>query len=200
MICSDYSAGLVSQSFWFVEFKRCLLLLKEGNSLDSIKSLVAHDNLFGAPNEYRAKRMCGYLSRRIRHIDSEALELFFSSDLATQKLINLICVIYDDRLFFEFINEVYRDKIILGAEYLETSDARSFFNNKEVQSETVASWTDTTKKRLRSSYINFLTDANLLTADKNKRRITPPLLDIMLERYLEKKGEGMIVKAFTGVY
>ncbi|MBE6692621.1 MAG: DUF1819 family protein [Ruminococcaceae bacterium] len=195
-----YSAGIMSQSFWFVEFKKYLKLISEGYMPEQIKVMVIQENLFGSPNEYRAKRIFGYISTRAAHIDEKGIELFFSSDLATQKLLNLICIIRQDRLFFEFINEVYREKAIIGTNVLEASDASIFFRNKEVQSEAVAEWTDGTKKRVQSCYFNFLTDANLLTVVDKKKTITPPLLDIALERYLEASGETSIVKAITGVF
>lgn len=196
----EYSAGLMSQSFWFVEFKKYLKLKADGMSEEEIKELIISGNLFGAPNEYRAKRIYGYLYNRISKLDEAGIELFFSSDLATQKLLNLVCLFRQDRLFFEFVNEVYREKAILGTEVLDVSDARIFFKNKEVQSDTVATWTDGTKKRVQSCYFNFLTDANLLTVIDKKKKITPPLLDVALERYLEANGETSIIKALTGVY
>ena len=42
-------------------------------------------------------------------------------------------------------------------------------------------------------------DANLLTVVEKKKTITPPILDIALERYLEACGDGAMVKAITGV-
>lgn len=190
----------MSQSFWFVEFKKYLKLKVEGMSEEKIKELIISGNLFGAPNEYRAKRIYGYLYNRISKLDEAGIELFFSSDLGTQKLLNLVCLFRQDRLFFEFVNEVYREKAILGTEHLEATDASIFFKNKEVQSETVATWTEGTKKRVQSCYFNFLTDANLLTIIDKRRKITPPLLDVAFERYLEANGEVSIIKALTGVY
>ena len=103
------------------------------------------------------------------------------------------------RLFFEFLFDVYREKIILGIPIMETRDANIFFNNKEVQSTEVEAWKDTTKRKLRSCYFNFMVDANLLAPDGKTRRITPPILDITLERHLEAKGDSAMIKAIMGV-
>ena len=193
-----YSAGLMSQSFWFVEFKKYLKLLADNLSEEEIKKQVITGNFFGAPNEYRNQRIYRYIYNRCKALDEQGQKLFFSSDLSTQKLINLVCIIREDRLFFEFLNEVYREKIILGAEFLENADAKIFFRNKEIQSDIVAGWNESTKKRLISGYFNFMSDANLLSADGKRRKITPPLPDIALERYLVAKGETSILKAVTG--
>lgn len=140
-----------------------------------------------------------YLLKRTNQLDTQGLQLFFDSDLQTQKLINLICILRQDRLFFEFINEVYREKNILGTEYLENSDGNIFFKNKDIQSDVIASWRDSTKEKLISLYYNIMVDCNLLTLEGKKRKITPPILDVALERYLEFGGETALIKAITGV-
>ena len=200
MIEQNYSAGIMSQSFWFNEFRQLLKLKRENCEPDEMKKRVIEENLFGAPNEYRAKRIYGYLINRVSVVEKELSDLFFSSDLATQKLINLIAVLRGDRLFFEFLYEVYRDKIILGEKTLELSDGKIFFNHKETQDDNVLAWKDQTKKRVQSAYFNFMIEANLLEIVDKKKLITPPLLDIALENYLRSNGETAIIKAITGEY
>lgn len=195
----EYSAGLISQSFWFVEMKKFINLINDGESEEEIKKICIEENLFGATKEYRAKRIYGYIRNRARNLDKTLIEMFCTSDLATQKIINLITVIKSDRLFFEFMLEVYREKIILGIPTIEDSDVNIFFRNKEIQNEDIALWTDTTKSKLRSVYFNYLTEANLLTAADKKKAITPPILDTALDGYLNTCGESAVIKAITGV-
>ena len=199
MIDGTYSAGLVSQSFWFVEMKKLIKLIDEGKSEQEIKRLCVDENFFGAAKEYRAKRIYGYLWSRANRLDKTLIDLFIESDLATQKLVNLIAILEGDRLFFEFLYEVYREKSILGVRSMENADVNIFFKNKEIQSTDVEAWTEGTKKRLRSIYFNFMTDANLLTIIDKEKMITPPILDIALQRYLEANGKSSMVKAITGV-
>ena len=62
------------------------------------------------------------------------------------------------------------EKIILGIPTIEDSDINIFFKNKEAQSENILSWTESTKKKLRNIYTNFMIDANLVTViDKEKQ-------------------------------
>ena len=196
-----YSAGIMAQAFWFNELKQFLNLINDGYDSDEIKRLVIDENLFGAPNEYRSKRMYGYINNRASAIEENLTELFFFFFLTTQKIINLIAVIRNDRLFFEFLYEVYREKIIVGEETLNLADGKTFFNQKESQDDSLAEWKDTTKRRVQSAYYNFMTEANLLRSKGQKKYIiTPPLLDIALERYLQAHGEAAIIKAITGEY
>lgn len=198
----------MSQSFWFIEFRHYLRLKKENISDDEIKRRITEENLFGAPNECRAHRIGNYLSARAGRMSQEELVLFFACDITSQKLINLICIMRNDRLMFEFINEVYREKVMLGAETIDLSDGRAFFTEKEKQDDTVAGWQDKTKRRLISTYLNFMTDARLLSmsarmpgnSKSGTRKITIPLPDEALQHHLETTGETTILKAIMGVY
>lgn len=199
MIPDIYSAGLVSQSFWFIEFKKVLPLVVEEKSQEEIKQYCVDENLFGAVNAYRSKRVTGYITNRVMTLDKTEIQLFQTSDLSTQKLINLIAILRTDRLFFEFIYEVYRERKLLGFNEITNADVNQFFRSKGAQEPLIEGWIDSTKTRLRGIYYTFMTDAGLLTTENRKHMITPPLLDIALERYLEAKGETAVIKAITGV-
>lgn len=194
-----YSAGLMSQSFWFTEFKKVVKLILAGNTQRNVKTLCVTDNLFGVSNAYRAARIAGYLTNRAAALDAKEMQLLLESDLATQKPLNLIAILRTDRLFFEFLFEVYREKVMLGIPIMEDRDANIFFNNKAAQNSLIDGWRETTKSHLRQCYFNFMTEANLLVLDGKTRKITPPILDIALERYLETKDNGIMIKAITGV-
>ena len=60
------------------------------------------------------RRIAGYLANRASTLDQTEVHLFAESDVATQKLLNIIAILRTDRLFFEFLFEVYREKVILG--------------------------------------------------------------------------------------
>ena len=194
----EYSAGIMSQSFWFQECRQFIELLRENKTETELKMIVIEENLFGAPNEYRAKRMYGYISNRVKSVESGLLKIFLLSDIETQKLIILIATIRKDKLFFEFLYEVYREKIILGENQIGIADVDKFFIYKETQNDELLSWQDTTKKRVQSAYLTFMTEANLLRSNKKIRTITPPLIDMRLEKYLRANGETAILKALTG--
>lgn len=194
-----YSSGLVSESFWFIEFRKIIKLKHEGKTWDEIKDLCLTDNLLGISKEYRAKRNYGYLKNRIDALDAGLIEVFIHADLNTQKIINLIAIAKKNRLFFEFLYEVYREKVQMGAPELTESDINIFYKNKQSQDDDVSTWTDVTLRRLRSTYMNFLTDAGLLTVSGKEKKITPPILDITLENYLKDNGDNQMIKAITGV-
>ena len=195
----EYSAGIMSQSFWFIEFKKLVRLIASGKSDEEIKTECVDNNLFGAPKEYRAKRMYGYLWKRAQMLDDDLVQLFMDGDLAAQKLINLIAILRGDRLFFEFVYEVYREKSIIGQLELEDKDLNVFFSTKGNQSDLVENWNESTKKHLKSNYTGFLGEAGMLRIEKKKRTITTPIVDDRLARYLERCGNHALLVAIMGV-
>ena len=194
-----YSAGLMSQSCWFIEFKKIVRLIAESKAEDEIKRECLENNLLGAAKEYRAKRMYGYLINRAAMLDEPLVRLFMNADIGTQKLINLICVVRGDRLFFEFLNEVYREKAIVGYENLDDADFNTFFRQKGSHSDIVETWSESTKKHLRSNYSTCMLDAGLIAMKGKQRHITPPVVDNSLIRYMHDCGEESLIKAIQGV-
>ena len=196
-----YNAGLMAQAFWYVEFKKIVVLYKNGADYDEIKRQCIEENLFGAINPTREKRMCGYLLTRLRSMDDRLIDLFANADVSTQKLINLITIMNTNRLFFEFVYEVYRNKLIVGDTSIDLKDGNIFFAQKETQNDDLASWKESTKKKLRSLFLNILTEADLVRwADdkKQKRIVNRVFITMELENYLKATNMSMY-KAIAGV-
>ena len=119
--------------------------------------------------------------------------------LISSLTINIISIALKNRLFYEFLYEVYREKIQTGASEIKHSDIDSFFRKKQEQDKTVGAWTEHTFKRLKGAYFTLLTESGLLKTQGNKKMINPPVLDESLEAYLIKSGSKQLLKALTGV-
>lgn len=195
----EYSAGMVKLSFWFSDFRKVINLINQGKSLKEIKLLNIEENLFAAPTQDRAIQIFNTVSNRVKSLDQSFYSLFEQSDIATQKIINLIAIMMTDSLFFDFVYEVYREKLILGSDELDDSDIRIFFKNKQLQSEKVAKWTDYTLKRLGTCYKTMLMEAGLTGRSTGNRKILKPILDLKLEQCLKDNGMKLILHALTGV-
>lgn len=195
----EYSAGAVKMSFWFVEFRKVVHLLDEGKSMDEVKQLALNKNLFAAPTILRANQIFSTVSGRIKALDESFIPVFMTGDLATQKLVALIAAMAHDTLFFDFVYEVIREKLMLGSNELKDSDVRVFFKDKQQQNEKVAAWTDATLVRLGRCYKTMLYEAGVIDKAKSARKIFRPILDPELTRWLEKNDMAIYIKALTGV-
>ena len=195
----EYSAGAVKMSFWFVEFRKVVQLLHDGKSMDEIKALAQSENIFAAPTALRSNQIYCTVAGRIRSLDQSFIPCFLSGDLATQKLYALIAAMAYDTLFFDFVYEVIREKMIVGSNELADSDVRIFFKDKQQQNEKVAGWTDATLVRLGRCYKTMLYEAGIIDKAKTARKILRPILDPDLVHWLEQNDMGAYVKALAGV-
>lgn len=195
----EYSAGMVKLSFWFLEFRKVIILLNNGKTISEIKSLNIEENIFSAPTQARSMQIYSTVSSRVEGLEPSFYQLFEKSDISTQKLIALIAIMLTDSLFFDFVYEVYREKLIIGSDKLEDKDIRIFFKDKQLQSEKVAKWTDNTLKRLGACYKTMLAEADLIDRSSGSRKILRPLMDRSLEECLRKNGMELVIHALTGV-
>lgn len=195
----EYSAGTVKLSFWFSEFRKVIQLLNSGKTMEEIKTMNIEENIFAAPTAARATQIFNTVSTRVKSLDESFYKLFEKSDVATQKLIVLLAVMNTDSLFFDFVYEVYREKLIIGNNRMSDSDIRIFFKDKQLQSEKVAKWTDYTLKRLGTSYKTMLMEAGITDRASGDRELLKPILDIALEKCMRDHGMELFIHALTGV-
>ncbi len=196
---TEYSAGMVKLSFWFSEFRKVIYLMNNGNSLEDIKRINMEGNIFSAPSQARATQIFNAVSSRVKGLDPSLYHLFEQSDVSTQKIITLIALMQTDSLFFDFVYEVYREKLIMGSEELADSEIRIFFKDKQIQSEKVAKWTDYTIKRLGTCYKTLLMESGLTDRSVGNRKVLKPILDQKLVECLKNNGMDLMLHALTGV-
>lgn len=195
----EYSAGAVKHSFWFMEFRNEVKLLSEGRSFEEIKELCRTENIFAASTPERATQIFNTVSARIKALGDTFYPVFLSGDVSTQKIFNLAAIMANDTLFFDFVYEVIREKMIIGSNEYKPSDLNIFFKDKQLQSEKVAGWTDATFARLGKNYKTFLFEAGMTDKGKDVRKIFKPILEPDMERWLIDNDMEQIVKALSGV-
>lgn len=196
-----YSAGTVKFSFWFLEFRKTVQLLAEGKTFDEIKKMNEDENIYGTSTKARAAQIYSTVTARVKALDADFYPLFLSGDLSTQKMFALTAALAHDTLFFDFVYEVVREKMILGSNELTDADIRIFFKNKQEQSEKVATWKDYTIQRLGSCYKTQLYEAGLIDDQRTSstRKILKPILDIEFENWLRDHELAIMIDALTGV-
>ena len=168
-----YSAGIVSASFWLLETKTTAEYMLDGLSKSKILELSLNENIYQVDSERRAKDIANVTYRRLKDFKN-------------------------DKLLFEFMYEIFRERIILGNYTLKKSDFDIFFKNKSQQSEIIENWAEKTIKKLSSRYRIFLSEAGLLEKDDKDYKIILPFLDFRLRELLVENDFEPYVKAICG--
>lgn len=194
----NYSASIISTSFWFLESKKVAELILEGYSKDEILNAALEDNIFQVETERRVRDITNTTYRRLKSFPEEVLEYFVRVDVNSAKIFVLISVLKSDKLFFEFMYELFREHIVLGDLTLKNKDFEMFFDNKSYQSDIVSEWVDETLGRLKRAYNTMLSEAGVLDTSGNERVILLPFIDLKFKDILIKNDLGTYLYAITG--
>ena len=194
----EYSAGIVSKGFWFLEFKKFLEFLKDGKNENEIRKMQDEENIFSASSKDYGKRIISEVNKRIKILPEGIKELFFKSDTGTQKVINLLSIMGTDKLFFEYVYNSYRNELLLGTKEYNPGIVMKFLKEKAEQNEEVAKFSEKTLKRMQGTYGNYLKEAGLLE-EKNKEILYGKVyLDYELEKLLMENNMEVYIKTLKG--
>ena len=194
----EYSAGIVSKGFWFLEFKKYLEFLKNGNNANDIRKMQDEKNIFSAPSKDYGKRIISEINKRIKILPEGIKELFFKSDTGTQKVINLLSIMGTDKLFFEYVYNSYRNELLLGTKEYNPGVVMKFLKEKAEQNEEVAKFSEKTLKRMQGTYGNYLKEAGLLEGKNKEILYGKVYLDYELEKLLRENNMEIYIKALKG--
>jgi hypothetical protein len=152
----EYKSTIKSRPYLYKETKKAASLINKGLQVEMIKEKSLEDNIFQLESESRKKEIASIITARLKGVDAYLIDKLENSNVETSKVIVLYTILKTDRLFFEFINEVYKEKILLKDLYIRDKDFGVYFQSKKEQSERVASWTEYTIKKLKQVYIRIL--------------------------------------------
>ena len=194
----QYNSNLVRDSFWLNETRKTAELILEGLSKEEIMDLSLNENIFGQNSERRKRDIVQTMYKRLNDFPEEILEYFLRVDVTSAKIFVLISILRNDRLFFEFMYEVFRGHILVGNYILRGRDFDIFFNNKSTQNEKVDSWSESNIYRLSSRYRTILNEAGVIDNSGDDKQIIVPFVDLRLKNMLIEKGFGPFVYVITG--
>ncbi len=182
-----------------MEFRNEVKLLSEGRTFEEIRELCKTENIFASVTPERALLTYNAVTARIKALGDSFYPVFMNGDVATQKLFALAAMMVNDTLFFDFVYEVIREKMIIGSNEYTQSDLNIFFKDKQLQCEKMAGWSEMTLGKLSRNYKTYLYEAGVTDKGKDVRKIYKPILEPDMERWLIDNDMKQIVKALSGV-
>ena len=194
----EYKSTIKSRPYLYKETKKAAILLKSGLKLKELKIKSLEDNIFQVESEARMRELASIITTRLKVLDEYLIDKIQNSNIETSKIIVLYAIIKTDRLFFEFMNEVYKEKLLLRDLFLRDKDFNTFFQSKREQSEKIASWSEYTFKKLKQVYIRILFEGGLIENQKGDKKIRIPILENEVKEYLYKIGDKLYINAVIG--
>lgn len=192
-----YRSTIKSTPFLYNETFKVAELYIKGFSEEEIKKEVIHQNIFQVKTEKRKREITIAVLKRLKTLDAFLVNKIVTTDINTSKLITLYAILKTDRLFFEFMHEIFREKLAVHELTLEDRDFNVFFEAKRQQSKTVAKWKEYTFYKLKQVYLRILTDAGLLN-NPSEREIQISLLHSEVLDYMRNAEDSRFIEAITG--
>lgn len=195
----EYKSTIKSRPYLYKETKKAVSLVNNGFEIENLKKESLENNIFQVETETRKKELASIISARLNELDEYLIKKIQNSNIETSKIIVLYAILKNDRLFFEFMNEVYKEKILLKDLFLRDKDFSIFFQNKREQSNKVNSWSEYTFKKLKQVYIRILYESGLVANQKGDRKVVIPIIDNEVKDYIYKIGDKVYINAILGI-
>jgi hypothetical protein len=123
----QYTSILKSRPYLYLELKKAALLKIQGLDEENIKNKAIDENIFTVNTEARKREIASTVINRIEGLDDYILDKIVNGSLQTSKQLAIYSILKTDRLFFEFMKEVYKEKIILKDFIITDKDFNIFF-------------------------------------------------------------------------
>jgi len=192
-----YNAAITREQFMFYELKITAGLICEGMTKDKITELIIQDNLFQYPTEKSIKRISAACIRRLELMgDKKLVEAIANQPSETAKQICLYAMMKQNRLVWDFMITVIGEKYRVQDLSFGKIDVNTFFARLQEQDVIVASWSDSTVKKIKQVLVKTLVESEYLDSVK-ATRLNPILLNPILENSIRSNNDDIVLPAFN---
>ncbi|WP_368986277.1 DUF1819 family protein [Caldifermentibacillus hisashii] len=190
---NKYTTTLNGAQFLLYEFSQIVKLKEQGLTDEEIKEKVIDENILQQEKVSSLKRRLRYLLPRVNVLDETLRCFVIHESIDIIKVINFYSILKTDRLFYEFMNEVIKEKFKSNNYNLEKKDLNAFFTYKAEQNDTLKSWSDSTIQRLKQVYMRMLEEVGILT-DRKTGELKRLIIDDQLKSHLRSIGDGQYIE------
>lgn len=194
----EYTATNTGRPFSIKEMIVAANLKYEGYTDKEIKQKSKEENIFQARSEHYKNKVATTVLMRLNTLDEYLITKIATSDIETAKQISIYSIMKSDKFFFEFMDEIYKDKIVLRDYKIYDSDISIFIQRKQEQIPQIGEWTESTIKKLKSQYLSMLDEAGFINREKTYIEIIHPIIDKQIQNHLIEIGDEAYLKAMIG--
>ena len=192
-----YIASLTREPFLFYEMRSTAKLMSAGLSDEESIQEIVEQNLFQYPTEKTIARIAKACVKRLHAMEDETLiSAVASQPTEVAKQICLYAMMEQSRLIWEFMITVIGEKYRIKDMSFGRIDLNTFFMRLQEQNDTVASWSDSTIKKLKQIIARVLVETEYLD-DTKADHLNPVWLHPMLENAIKSNGDRSVLPAFN---
>ena len=193
---NEYNGGLTREQFLFYEIRTVASLPLQGYDKDEIIERIKTENLFQFPTERMIASIAGSCFKSIEALESETLiEYLAHAPAEVAKQINLYAMMKYNLLVWDFMTTVIGEKYRTQELDFSGKDLNVFFFRQQEQNDAVASWSDTTVKKIKQVLTKILIECEYLDSGKSERLNTISICP-ELEDEIRAKNDFAALPAF----
>lgn len=190
----DYSSALTGAGFMMYEIKQVSSLKLSGLSDQEVRKKIVDENIFQYKKTSSIKRALPYILKRVNVLDDELKKMVVHEPHDIGKVINLYSIMKIDRLFFEFMNEVIKERLINNDGMLERKDVNLFFIIKGEESNFIAGLAESTTEKLKQVFLKILLEVGIMK-DLRNRELQRIFIDERVKNYIKEIGDARYLYA-----
>ena len=194
---SPYNAAITREQYLFYEMRTTAKLVCEGLDKDAVADRIIQENLFQYPTEKSVRKMALACLRRLDALDNESLVWALATQPASvAKQICLYAMMRQYRLVWDFMLTVIGEKYRLLDTSFGKVDLNMYFMRLQEQDDWVATWSDSTIKKLKQVLQKLLVENEYLDS-VDADHLNPVLISILLENEIRADGQEIVLPAFN---
>lgn len=196
-VMSPYNAAITREQFLFYEMRTTAKMVCEGLKREEIIDRIVQENLFQYPTEKSVRKMAQACLRRLEALDDKTLtEAIATQPSDVAKQVCLYAMMKQYRLVWDFMITVIGSKYQLMDTSFGKIDLNTFFMRLQEQDDDVASWSDSTIKKLKQVLLKTLVDNEYVNSTKADK-LNPVLISPLLENAIREENKTEALPAFN---
>lgn len=194
-----YSSIIKKVTYRYSIAKKIAKLMLDGKDRNEISRLCIDENYVEIDSLDRRREISNVIFERLCTLDDYLLSEFYNGDVATSKFILVYAIAKTDRLFFEFLFEMYREALLSSSRnYISVDDFDNYYASKKQTDIIVSKWQESTLKCLTKGYRNILVESGLGKRERKNIVVQRMMIHPAVEEHIKLIGDGEFIKATLG--
>ena len=124
----EYTATNTGRPFSFKAMIIGAKLKADGYTDKEIREKSKNENIFQSRSEHQRIKTASTVNKRLNMLDEQLINKLINGDSTTIKQIIIYSIMKSDRFFFEFMDEVYKDKMLWARKSLNNIATSGIFS------------------------------------------------------------------------
>lgn len=167
--------AITDENFYYLDTKKIAKFFKE-YTYEELKKYVKENEIIEFSSDRNFQTKINVINKRLSSLNDFLLNTLASETSEVGKVVNLLSIILNEKIVFDFMYEVFLPKYKSSDYFISNSIFFSFMNEKTEQELEVAKWSEASKKKIITKLKTFFVDSGYLIKDGNDYRLVKPII------------------------